>query len=270
MTAAATERLVDLLVQQVVEGLATEDSAELERLLATAGPDPGFEATAAAIVLAARLPMEPLPPQLRDRLVSDGRANVHAAAGATVVPLRRAAPAAPPRRRDWGWLAAAASILIAVAAWWPRFGGDVAPPAQPPVPAEPTLAALHDQVAAAPGALRIEWSATPDPAARGVVGDVVWDNVRQVGYMRFAGLAPNDPAREQYQLWVFDGARDERYPVDGGVFDIPAGQAEVIVPIRARLGVARPMLFAVTVEKPGGVVVSSRERIVVLAQAAST
>jgi anti-sigma-K factor RskA len=50
------------------------------------------------------------------------------------------------------------------------------------------------------------------------------------------------------------------------VFDIPAGVGEVIVPIRVRVPVADATLFAVTVEPAGGVVVSTRERIVLLAQ----
>jgi hypothetical protein len=49
------------------------------------------------------------------------------------------------------------------------------------------------------------------------------------------------------------------------VFDVTSG-GEVIVPIHAKLKVTKPTLFAVTVEKPGGVVVSKRERIVVLAK----
>ena len=84
--------------------------------------------------------------------------------------------------------------------------------------------------------------------------------------MRFRGLRPNDPTKEQYQLWVFDATRDDRYPVDGGVFDVPAGVDEIVVPITARVRVTRPALFAVTVERPGGVVVSGREHIVVLAK----
>ena len=66
----------------------------------------------------------------------------------------------------------------------------------------------------------------------------------------------------QYQLWIFDARRDERYPVDGGVFDAAADTAEVIVPIDAKIEVGTPVLFAVTVEKPGGVAVSNRKRIV--------
>jgi anti-sigma-K factor RskA len=82
--------------------------------------------------------------------------------------------------------------------------------------------------------------------------------------MRFVGLAPNDPAKTQYQLWIFDRTRDQAFPVDGGVFDVTAS-GEVIVPITAKLHVDDATLFAVTVERPGGVVVSRREHIVVTA-----
>ncbi len=41
---------------------------------------------------------------------------------------------------------------------------------------------------------------------------------------------------------------------------------EVVVPILAKLHVDHATLFAVTVERPGGVVVSKRERIVVTAK----
>ena len=53
--------------------------------------------------------------------------------------------------------------------------------------------------------------------------------------------------------------------MDGGVFSI-AREGEVTVPILARLPVGRAVLFAVTVEVPGGVVVSKRERVVVTAK----
>ena len=82
--------------------------------------------------------------------------------------------------------------------------------------------------------------------------------------MRFKGLAVNDAKQLQYQLWIFDKHRDQAFPVDGGVFDV-SSTGEVIVPISAKLRVDEPVLFAVTVEAPGGVVVSKRERIVVTA-----
>ena len=118
----------------------------------------------------------------------------------------------------------------------------------------------------AAGAQVQAWAATEDPTALNAAGDVVWDAARQEGYMRFSLLAANNPSDFQYQLWIFDAERDERYPVDGGVFDIPPGASEVIVPIRASVPVDNAVLFAVTVEAPGGVVVSDRERIGLVAE----
>ena len=112
----------------------------------------------------------------------------------------------------------------------------------------------------------LNWATTEDPTAQGAAGDVIWSADQQEGYMRFRGLAANDPTKFQYQLWIFDSARNTDYPVDGGVFDIPVGADEVIVPITARLPVSDAVLFAITVEAPGGVVVSSRERIALTAQ----
>ena len=48
--------------------------------------------------------------------------------------------------------------------------------------------------------------------------------------------------------------------------DLDKATGDVIVPIRAKLHVVDPKIFAVTVEKPGGVVVSSRDRIALLAK----
>ena len=59
-----------------------------------------------------------------------------------------------------------------------------------------------------------------------------------------------------------DPSRDER-PIDGGVFDIPAGADEVIVPIDAKLRADNPAVFAITLEQPGGVVVSEGPLLVV-------
>ena len=78
-------------------------------------------------------------------------------------------------------------------------------------------------------------------------------------------LTPNDSKAIQYQLWIFDKDRDQAFPVDGGVFDVPVGE-EAVLPVQARIPVGQPTLFAVTRERPGGVVVSDRKEIVWLAQ----
>ncbi len=126
------------------------------------------------------------------------------------------------------------------------------------------VAARKALLASAGDVKTLSWTATADDAARGAGGDVVWSPSKQEGYMRFTGLAANDPTKLQYQLWIFDKDRDDKYPVDGGVFDVgPDG--EVVIKISPKLRVNEPVLFAVTVEAPGGVVVSKRERIVVTA-----
>ena len=83
--------------------------------------------------------------------------------------------------------------------------------------------------------------------------------------MKFSGLPVNDKDKETYQLWIFDEAQGDETPVDGGVFDI-SKEGEVIVPIDAKIAVTGAKMFAVTVERPGGVVVSKREKIVALAK----
>ncbi len=131
---------------------------------------------------------------------------------------------------------------------------------------DPDPAGQRRALAAQRFVLQRNWAPAGDPVGREVRGDVVWDARTQTGYMRFVGLRRNDPATAQYQLWIFDGSRDERYPVDGGVFDVRGDGDEVIVPIHARLPVGTPLAFAVTVERPGGVVVSDRSRVVVIAR----
>jgi hypothetical protein len=275
------ERIADLLVLEVTEGLDEAGRKELEALLAAtpgAAPD-ALAPAAAAVTLAARLPVEPLPAELRETLVRQGRTVVKVKAANKVQPLpvRKPADPAPAARQSpaargagsgrYGWYAAAASLLIALAAWFPRFETPAPAIVEAPVP---TVAEQRETLlAAAPAIVRQDWARTEDPASATVEGDVVWDEATQTGYMRFAGLPANDPSQSQYQLWIFDGTRDDRYPVDGGVFDVPAGATEVVVPIKATLPVRKAALFAVTVEAPGGVMVSSRERIVALAQVAS-
>jgi len=266
--------LADLLVQLETEGLADAGRRELDELLREspeARPD-ALAAAAAALTLAIRLPAEPMPAALREKIVQQGRAEVARAAGSKVVPL---APRVEPAARkavpsSFGWYAAAASLLMAVTAWWPRLADQPADVVSGPTPLPPVAEQRAALLASGETLVRKDWTATEDAAAAGLTGDVVWDPGTQTGYMRFTNLAPNDVTQQQYQLWIFDGTRDDRYPVDGGVFDIPAGATEVIVPIRARLPVRNAALFAVTVEPPGGVVVSSRERIVALAQVATS
>lgn len=267
------ELLEDLLIQRSLEGLNDIESQELESLLKEF-PEmdtAAFDRSVAAVTVANLPGSEAMPAHLCASIEAEGIRFVAARQAAralqstsrpdNVTPIetahRTAAATRGPRQTLIPWILAAASITFAAFTWWSL----VATP--PEVNYVEQRSALIDS-----GALIREWATTEDPVAAGASGDIVWDNVRQEGYMRFNMLTANDPDQYQYQLWIFDSERDERYPVDGGVFDVPAGSTEIIVPINPSIPVSNAILFAVTVERPGGVVVSSRERIALLAEIA--
>jgi hypothetical protein len=277
------EATIDLLIKQVTDGLAPAEQRELDVLdsaLASSNLQK-FERAAAAVVLAGSARAEPLPAALKSQIEQQAqsffeRSNTRAATNVVDLGAARPAPRPPATSGAYGWLAAAACLVLALFAWNrtpPPVPVALTPPAPvvaPPVekpPAPPTAAEERAALLAKSDALKITFGATKDPAAAGVSGDVVWDPATQRGFLRFVGLAANDPAVHQYQLWIFDGGRDKRYPVDGGVFNIPANAGEVLIPIHAALPVLSAKAFAVTVEKPGGVVVSGREHVVVLGAA---
>lgn len=167
----------------------------------------------------------------------------------------------PKAKSYWQPAAMAACLVLAIVAWLPQITEqDLAP--------ELTLTQQLENLVNDSSTLSLAWTATEDAAAANASGEVIWNQNEQSGYMQFTGLDANDPSEYQYQLWIFDQSRDaEQSPaVDGGVFDISDANAETIVPINAKLAVDKPYLFAVTIERPGGVVVSARERIVVLAK----
>ena len=153
-----------------------------------------------------------------------------------------------------GWMAA----CLLLAGWlvvWPAGGADAEG-----VTAFRQYAALQGR----PETVAVSWAAGPTAGDQPATGEVVWSPPEQAGVMRLVDLPVNDPTVEQYQLWIFDAERDERYPVDGGVFDVRQA-GESFVPFRPRVPVSEVTLFAVTVEQPGGVVVSDRSRLPVLA-----
>jgi hypothetical protein len=148
---------------------------------------------------------------------------------------------------------AAAATIVALLSLWPRLASP------------PTVEVLRERlIASAVDAVRLDWQPLGEYEPQGVKGEVVWSQSRQEGYMTFEAAPTNDPTVEQLQLWIFD--ESQQHPVDGGVFDIDRESGRVIVPIDAKLRVDRPTRFAVTIEKPGGVVVSGQERVVLLSE----
>ncbi|MCC7055336.1 MAG: anti-sigma factor [Gemmatimonadaceae bacterium] len=261
------ETLAELLMQRATGALSGPEADALAAALARLprGEAARWEAAAAELT-AAMVAADPaaaggMPPALLARVVETGEALVRVQPRTSV----RAAPF--PRRPGllaWsGWFAAAAALVL----WFALPRGSATPaPVVVVVTAAERATRLRDTLLTRdPAVQRMAFAATKDASARGAGGDVVWSGAAQRGVMRITGLQPNDRTRWQYQLWIFDRARDEKYPVDGGVFDIPAGAGEVLVPIDTRVPVGDAVMFAVTVEKAGGVVVSTRERIALLA-----
>lgn len=259
------ERLDELLVDRAVDGLDPAETAELETLLARLGHDDpeGCDLAAASVWIAAAAPEEPMPAEVAARARRTFETGVPAprqdpgqgeqAATGNARPLR------PRRAAATGWIAAAAALVLAVAGWWPRL--DERGP-------EELTAARDALLADAPDAIRVAWTNTEHPRAQQLRGGyVVWSDERQQGYMTFKGIPQNDPSEHQYQLWVFDATRSEDYPVDGGVFDARRNEAgEIVIPIENKLPVRQATLFAVTLEPPGGVVVSDRDPILWVAK----
>lgn len=259
------DHLLDLLADQAAGALDSAGQAELESLLRRVPPitdeagqpvNPDTMHRAAGALASASVEPVALSASFRERLVKQGEALVVSTGGA---------PAAAGRSRmGWiGWTGWAAAAVLAVALLVPRG-------AQTP-------AQRLAQVQAEAGTQTVAWTvpAGADPVAQGVTGDVIWNNQTQRGFLRFKGLAQNDPRKEQYQLWIFDGGRSDPEPIDGGVFDITQAErdpvtGDLLVPITAKLPVRQPAAFAVTVEKPGGVVVTKKERLVVLAPVPKT
>ncbi len=277
-------RLVELLGLEASGDLSPDERAEFDRL-AVASPHAcaAAERTFTALELAALDVLDeltppgtprksssggagagdPVPGHLRAALLSqagprDQAAPTEAAFASTATPFRSPTPNPTPRGalpaeppgvlarigRAAPWLAAAAAITFATFVW---ISGPATPPAGP---------ALNQQVALidrAADAVRLAFKpGVPELGA--AKGEIVWSDAQQRGYLRLTGVTPNDPSARQFQLWIVDPARDAR-PIDGGVFDV-ASSGEVIIPVSSKLAVSKPAAFAITAEKPGGVVVS--------------
>lgn len=267
MNTQPLDRVIDLLAGASAGGLDAAERQELDTLLAQLPPADraladaaaaDFDRLSGATIAHWSIEAKPLAPDVRARLLAKGVETINAPRAART-PTNTTAPGMRPREMV-AWLTAAASIAFAIFAW-------NKPPA-PPAPAWQARVDLLNQAETQ----TVAWSTTEDKDAKGVSGDIVWNSKEQRGFMRFKGLAANDPRVQQYQLWIFDKGRQDEFPVDGGVFDISKATqdpttGDLVVPVQPKLLVKDPALFAVTIEIPGGVVVTKKERLLLLAKA---
>ena len=198
-----------------------------------------------------------LPRNLKEKL-GTGIADFVAPAPANVVnfPARRPILSSP--QFAWGIAATLAILLIAK----PLFQD---PQSLQPAPLAvlPPSEAKNQLVRKAVDLKESEFGGLVDYGK--MTGKVIWSDTFQEGYMTLTNLPVNNPAVKQYQLWIVDPKRDEK-PVDGGVFDIPA-TGSFVVPIRNPVAVSNPQAFVITLEQPGGVVVSKQQVVVAIAKA---
>lgn len=269
------ERLLDLLAAYSVQELTPEERDELKMLLEQEDGFTAqeFEVAAAAMHLAMSEPDLIMPESLADRVISDANEyfeKLHPPTEPKTAPVSSAlsAPAdvstaaGEPKpgfslREGLAWLVAAAAVVV-------LFVNRPVPKDDPvdPGPQVVTAAESREVLLKANDTIKLDWQTTPDPTATDASGDIVWNTKRQQGFMRIADLRKNDPKEFQYQLWIFD--HDQKHPIDGGVFDIT--DAEQLIPIDAKIAALDVFQFAITIEKPGGVVVSEQERIPLLAK----
>ena len=94
------------------------------------------------------------------------------------------------------------------------------------------------------------------------MGELLWSDSQQKGFVSLSGLEINDPDQFQYQVWIIDAK--QKYPVTGGVFNV-ADQKGAVIRLRPNLKIKKAVEFMVTQERPGGVVTASRENIVAVA-----
>jgi anti-sigma-K factor RskA len=269
MSSEDKEKMLDLLCDKFVYGLSEDETRKLEEL----GFDPeeakSIEQTVAALSLAGLDTEAEIPDSLRAKLTTEAdKVFGSKEPESDTLPQREITLDGGTRSWfDWlGWATAvAASIALVISLFVPR-GGEYRVEVPPtPTPEErPDIRQQRQRLMASAGVIKAELKGGNMAETAKISGDVVWSDAEQTGYVRLNGLPMNDKAKETYQLWIYDETQDKKTPIDGGVFDITS-EGEVIIPIDAKLKARNPSTFAITVEKPGGVVVSKGEKVAALA-----
>jgi len=274
----------DLLILRATNGLDADQQQQFDQFVSE-HPERNrieleaekFELTAAAIDLgvenviseSSQHSHSEMPEALRQKVLDGAKRHFESgpekASVASVSPVAARKPDSGLTTREaLAWLAAAAAVILLLTGWNPFAMAATTVVDNTPVERAPTIEEEYSDFVSSEltDLIRIPWEENQNSRA---TGEVVWRDSSQRGFMVFNGLRPNNPAQSQYQLWIFDANTGDEHPIDGGVFDIAAG-VQTIVPIDARIPVTDAVMFAITEEKPGGVVVSDRKRLPLLAK----
>ncbi|HPH64876.1 MAG TPA: anti-sigma factor [Kofleriaceae bacterium] len=280
LTDFETMRAQELLIMRASQGLTAAEADELAAL--GVADNESFDTAGVMIELATKHDDE-LPTDLADKIFAAAVAKsptYNASATAPAVPAVAAVLTAPvlqavtandlaaraarsprktlPTRTAWlvgGWATAAAAAGIAV---WAFASG--------PNRAAGQASAQANQAAVAPNNPDAQTipMATNTPGAAGVAGSVRWNGKAQQGVLELRGLPANEAGNQRYQLWIFDRQRDDKFPVDAGLFDASSGNT--VVPFSPRVKVSDARQFMVTLEAAAGAVVSDRSHVIVVSE----
>lgn len=260
------DRLLELLADHALGELSPAERQEMNTLLEDHPElqDDALEEAAALLLVAEAVGPDSidaaLPAGLNDKLTADAERFVTQAKPRGSV---TSVPVSVKPRRNPNVLAFIGGLATAAAMVALYFGVMMAAvKSDPPPPASSYAQFLQ----ATPDVAIHPWAIT-EAGYEQVTGEVAWSGATQDGYMVLDGLPVNDPGEAQYQLWIVDPTRDA-FPVDGGVFNVAdhvAQDGKAYVPIDAKLRVDQPAAFAITLEKPGGVVKSNNALLVVAA-----
>ena len=269
------ELMLDLLCKQATHGLDRQETRQLDQLGYDNAENESIELTVAALGLVDLDTKQEMPSHLYAKILANG-VNFFAAQSDDLkaVPMREIVLKEVSSSKPWfGWLgwavATAACVALAITIFMPRTGTDVAGGKVIPTPIQEEKLDPSKQrqqlVDSSRQVLMAKIGKGTVKEIDNVTGDIVWSDEKQAGYIRVKGLPKNDVNKNTYQLWIFEENQGTKTPIDGGTFDINS-DGEVIIPIDPKLKAKNPSMFAVTIEKPGGVVVSGREKIAALAK----
>ena len=269
MSTTHEERIFDLLEKRTFDGLTAAEEQELAHL--NGDGDLSLDLTAAALSVGELHEIEPMPAHLRAKVEDEAEEWFSGAKTSILKPVRSDTKRVATANGPWNWLgwavAAAACVVLAANIYSTRISPREivqVPPTPTPAPEQLTPTQMRERLmASATDIARADIAAGKELYKP--TGDIVWSDARQSGYIRITGLPKNDPGKEQYQLWIFDENQDPKTPVDGGVFDA-SSDGEIVIPINAKIRVKGAKVFAITVERPGGVVVSKQEKVAALAK----